>query len=106
MLIVYAYDEAGQQIALRAAEMELPVKGAYMTAVPLKPDWSAATGRSADFFVVPAQWSAEGLSTCPVFGSTAKYVQLFKQRYGYLPDYTGAMASLGGVVAQLAIQVH
>lgn len=39
-----------------------------------------------------------------IFGSTAKYVEAFKARYGFEPDYANAAASLSGVVLQAAIE--
>ncbi|WP_093059785.1 amino acid ABC transporter substrate-binding protein [Variovorax sp. YR634] len=39
-----------------------------------------------------------------IFGSTAKYVEAFKARFGTEPDYANAVASLSGVVLQAAIE--
>lgn len=39
-----------------------------------------------------------------IFGSTAKYVEAFRTRYGAEPDYANAVASLSGVVLQAAIE--
>jgi len=39
-----------------------------------------------------------------IFGSTAKYVEAFRARYGFEPDYANAVASLSGVVLQAAIE--
>lgn len=39
-----------------------------------------------------------------IFGSTAKYVEAFRAKYGVDPDYANAVASLSGVVLQAAIE--
>lgn len=39
-----------------------------------------------------------------IFGSTAKYAEAFRARYGFDPDYANAVASLSGVVLQAAIE--
>ena len=89
----------------RMAENEIPVRGVYMTNSPLKQYWADTVGEMGEYAVVPGQWSSQAFSACPVFGSSREYLNMYKERHGYTPEYMEAMASFGGIVAQLALQV-
>ena len=89
----------------RMAETEIPVRGVYVTNSPLKQYWEDTVGDMGEYVVVPGQWSSQAFSVCPVFGSAREYIDMYKERHGYTPEYMEAMSSFGGIVAQLALQV-
>ena len=89
----------------RIAETEIPVRGVYITNSPLKQYWADTVGEMGEYAIVPGQWSSQAFSVCPVFGSSREYISMYKERHGNTPEYKEAMASFGGIVAQLALQV-
>ena len=89
----------------RVAETELPVRGVYVTNSPLKQYWTDTVGVMGEYAFVPGQWSSQAMSECRVFGSSKEYLRMYEERHGYTPQYMEAMATAGGIVAQLALQV-
>lgn len=72
---------------------------------PAYPEWIKATGPLAEN-VTTASWFHPILSykSKDVFGSTEKFVQLFKAKYGVEPDFTQASGAAVGVILQQAIE--
>jgi branched-chain amino acid transport system substrate-binding protein len=72
---------------------------------PAYPEWISATGGLAEN-VTTASWFHPVLSYTSedVFGSTARFVELFKAKYGTEPDFTQASGAAVGVILQQAVE--
>ena len=76
-----------------------------MIAAPAYQEFIDATGILAENITSTAWWHpAVQYTGNDIFGTTQNFVQLFKSRYGKLPDYVEASAALAGTLFQLAIE--
>lgn len=72
---------------------------------PAYQQWMDATGPLSEN-VTTAAWfdPAERYTSHDLFGSTARFVALFRAKYGVVPDFTQASGAAVGVVLQTAIE--
>jgi len=72
---------------------------------PAYDEWIKAVGPQAEN-VTTASWFHPVLSykSDDVFGSTGRFVELFRQKYGSAPDFTQASGAAVGVILQQAIE--
>jgi branched-chain amino acid transport system substrate-binding protein len=76
-----------------------------MISGPSYREFVESLGPLADNVSSAVWWhSASKYTGSDIFGSTAKYVEAFRAKYGVDPDYANAVASLSGVVLQAAIE--
>jgi branched-chain amino acid transport system substrate-binding protein len=61
-------------------------------------------GESAEHIIGHTSWAATLPYKGETFGAAGDYVKLFKQKYGYAVDRTGASATNSGLIYQLAIE--
>lgn len=94
-------------ILVRKEMGDLKITAPVVTMIngPAYREWVDATGPLSEN-VTTAAWfdPAERYTSHDVFGSTQKFVALFKAKYGELPDFTQASGAAVGVVLQLAIE--
>mgnify|MGYP001604167363 FL=1 len=93
-------------ILVRKEMGDLKITAPVVTMIngPAYREWIDATGPLSEN-VTTAAWfdPVERYTSHDVFGSTQKFVALFKAKYGELPDFTQASGAAVGVVLQLAI---
>ena len=87
---------------MRDVGLKVPV--VTMIAGPAYKEFTEALGKQAENVTSAAWWHPAVRYTGPVFGSTAKYNELFQAKYKKVPDYAQASSSAAGVILQLAIQ--
>lgn len=76
-----------------------------MIAGPAYQEFIDAAGASGDNITSAAWWHpAAQYSGKDIFGTTANYVKLFKEKYKSEPDYAQASASVSGALFQMAIE--
>ncbi|MDX6805974.1 amino acid ABC transporter substrate-binding protein [Terrihabitans rhizophilus] len=94
-------------ITVRKQAAELRVTGKALTLIngPAYQEWINAVGPLAEN-VTTASWfhPVVKYQSEDVFGSSAKFVELFRAKYNGDPDFTQASGSAVGVVLQLAIE--
>jgi branched-chain amino acid transport system substrate-binding protein len=84
-------------------EMTAPV--VTMIAGPAYQDFIEAAGQSAENITSASWWHpAEQYAGRDIFGATANFVKLFKDKYNSEPDYGQASAALCGALFQIAIE--
>ncbi len=79
-------------------------KAVVMTLGPTQKEFVDTLGAAAEGMTGITQWVANSSFTCPIFGSTAQYTQLFEKTYGHPPTYQNAQSSAAGVIYQLALE--
>jgi branched-chain amino acid transport system substrate-binding protein len=86
-------------------DLRIAAKALTMINGPAYPEWAAATGPLAEN-VTTASWFHPVLNYTSedVFGSTAKFVELFKAKYNVEPDFTQASGAAVGVILQQAVE--
>ena len=87
---------------MRDVGLKVPV--VTMIAGPAYKEFNEALGKQAENVTSAAWWHPAVRYSGPVFGSTAKYNELFQAKYKKVPDYAQASSSAAGVILQLAIQ--
>src|SRR3954469_15175423 len=76
-----------------------------MIAGPAYQEFIDAAGASGENITSAAWWHpAEQYSGKDIFGTTANYVKLFREKYKSDPDYAQASASVSGALFQMAIE--
>jgi branched-chain amino acid transport system substrate-binding protein len=94
-------------ITVRKQAADLKVGGSIFTLIngPAYKEWIDAVGPLAEN-VTTASWfhPVVKYTSVDIFGSSAKFVDLFQQKYGVEPDFTQASGAAVGVVLQLAIE--
>ena len=83
--------------------IEAPV--VTMVAGPAYKEFVNALGKNAENITSAAWWHpAAQYSGKDIFGTTANYVKLFREKYKSDPDYAQASASVSGALFQIAIE--
>jgi branched-chain amino acid transport system substrate-binding protein len=84
-------------------QMKAPV--VTMIAGPAYQDFVESAGQSAENITSASWWHpAEQYAGKDIFGSTADFVKLFREKYKSDPDYGQASAALCGALFQMAIE--
>jgi branched-chain amino acid transport system substrate-binding protein len=94
-------------ILIRKQMADLGVKAPAITMInaPAYQEFIDATGPLADNVTSATWWHpAVRYNAKDVFGSSQNYTELFKKKFGTLPDFTNATGSAVGVLLQLAIE--
>ncbi|UYO92443.1 amino acid ABC transporter substrate-binding protein [Pollutimonas sp. M17] len=87
------------------ADLRVDAQALTMINGPAYDEWISASGKLAEN-VTTASWFHPVLSyqSEDVFGSTAKFVELFRAKFGSSPDFTQASGAAVGVILQQAIE--
>lgn len=94
-------------ILIRKQMADLGIKSQLVTMInaPAYQEFIDATGPLSNNITSAAWWHpAVRYDSKDVFGSSAKYTEMFYKRYNSLPDFTNATGSAVGVVLQMAIE--
>lgn len=92
-------------IRQQMGDLGLKAPAVGMVAGPAYKEYVEACGPLAENVLSASWWHpAVRYSGQDVFGTTAKYNELFKSKYGYIPDYVQASASACGVILQASIE--
>lgn len=91
-------------IRKQMADLGLKPKVISMIAGPAYQEFIDATGELAETVSSAAWWHPSVKYEGKVFGSTANYTELYRNKYGATPDYIQAAASAAGVLFQHAIE--
>lgn len=93
------------QLRQQMAELGIAAPVITMIAAPAYQQFIDETGQLAENITSAAWWHpAAQYSGKDVFGSSANFVRLFRQRYSSTPDYVEASAALAGALLQMAIE--
>jgi branched-chain amino acid transport system substrate-binding protein len=93
------------QIRKQMVDQEMKAPVVSMIAGPAYQEFIDALGKSAENVTSAAWWHpAEQYKGTDIFGSTANFVKLFKEKYKAEPDYGQASAALCGALFQMAIE--
>ena len=99
------YTEDLIQLRRQMAGMEITTPLLTMIAAPAYQEFIDSTGPLSENITSAAWWHPSvQYAGEHMFGLTKNYVDLFQRRYGTLPDYVEATASLAGVLFQVAIE--
>ena len=104
---IYATGYINDMILVRKqmADLGLTAKALTMANAPAYQDFLDATGPLAENITTAIWWHpAAGYISKDIFGSSQRYTELFKAKYGAEPDYTSATGSAAGVLLQMAIE--
>lgn len=88
----------------QAQGLDVNAKFYGFTVGPTTPDFVKSLGAAADYVFSSSQWTPDVKYSGPVFGSAQNYARLFREKYGFTPDYHAANASAGALALQLAIE--
>jgi branched-chain amino acid transport system substrate-binding protein len=94
-------------ILIRKQMADLGIKAQIVTMInaPAYQEFIDATGPLADNVTSASWWHpAVRYESKDVFGSAAKYTEMFQKKFNALPDFTNATGSAVGVVLQMAIE--
>jgi branched-chain amino acid transport system substrate-binding protein len=94
-------------ILIRKQMADLSIKAQIVTMInaPAYQEFIDATGPLADNVTSASWWHpAVRYESKDVFGSAAKYTEMFQKKFNTLPDFTNATGSAVGVVLQMAIE--
>jgi branched-chain amino acid transport system substrate-binding protein len=94
-------------ILIRKQMADLGIKAQIVTMVnaPAYQEFIDATGPLAENVTSATWWHpAVRYESKDVFGSSAKYTEMFQKKFNALPDFTTATGSSVGVVLQMAIE--
>jgi branched-chain amino acid transport system substrate-binding protein len=87
------------------ADQQIKASVLSMIAGPAYQEFIDAAGASGENISSAAWWHpAEQYSGKDIFGTTANYVKLFREKYKSDPDYAQASASVSGALFQMAIE--
>ena len=95
---------AAQMITRQAKELGLCPKVLGFTVGPTFPDFIKSLGADAEYVYGSEWWLPQMGWKCPVFGTSQKYAELFKAKYGYDPDYHAAAGTAAGMLYQFALE--
>src|SRR5580658_5699137 len=94
-------------ILIRKQMADLGIKAQVVTMInaPAYQEFIDSTGPLADNVTSATWWHpAVRYQSKDVFGSAAKYTEMFQKKFNALPDFTNATGSSVGVVLQMAIE--
>jgi branched-chain amino acid transport system substrate-binding protein len=94
-------------ILIRKQMADLSIKAQIVTMInaPAYQEFIDAAGPLADNVTSASWWHpAVRYESKDVFGSAAKYTEMFQKKFNALPDFTNATGSAVGVVLQMAIE--
>lgn len=87
------------------ADQQIKATVVSMIAGPAYQEFIDAAGQTAENVTSAAWWHpAAQYSGKDIFGTTANYVKLFREKYKSDPDYAQASASVSGALFQMAIE--
>lgn len=87
------------------ADQQVKASVVSMIAGPAYQEFIDAAGATAENITSAAWWHpAAQYSGKDIFGTTANYVKLFREKYKSDPDYAQASASVSGALFQMAIE--
>jgi branched-chain amino acid transport system substrate-binding protein len=93
---------------VRKQMLDLKVKAPVVTMLtgPSYPEFITAAGKAGAENVTGAAWWHPALQykSNDIFGSTQGYVNTFKKKFGFVPDYGHASHTAVGVIFQMAIE--
>ena len=89
------------------ADQQIKASVLSMVAGPAYQEFIDAAGSSGENITSAAWWHpASRHSRQGIFGTTANYVKLFREKYKSDPDYAQASASVSGALFQMAIRAR
>lgn len=104
-IFVTGYTNDLLQIRKQMVDQEMKAPVVSMIAGPAYQEFIDTLGKSAENVTSAAWWHpAEQYQGKDIFGSTANFVKLFKEKYKTEPDYGQASAALCGALFQMAVE--
>lgn len=104
-IYVSGYTDDLIRIRKQMAESKVSAPVITMLAGPAYPEFTDGLGDIANGVTSVTWWHpALRFTSSDVFGSTEKFVNLFRAKYNKAPDYAQASSSAAGTVLQLAIE--
>jgi branched-chain amino acid transport system substrate-binding protein len=91
-------------IMKQAQTLNVNVNFFGFTVGPTTPDFVKALGGAAEGVFASSQWTPDVKYQGPVFGTAGDYARVFREKYGFVPDYHPAESSAGALALQLAIE--
>jgi branched-chain amino acid transport system substrate-binding protein len=104
-LYVTGYVEDLVPMVKEMRQLAVDARLVTMVAAPAYQEFIDGLGKDADYISSAMWWHPKvRYDGADVFKTADNYSQLFKAKYGYLPDYINASPSLAGVLFQLALE--
>lgn len=97
-LLMAGHTEGGINLVQQAKELNVNVKMISLTVGPSEADFRKSLGRDAEYIFGVASWSPQMSYKGIIFKDIKAFVQKFKAKYNYDPDYHNASA-----IAELAV---
>ncbi len=97
-LLMAGHTEGGINLVQQAKELNVNVKMISLTVGPSEADFRKSLGKDAEYIFGVASWSPQMNFKGIIFKDTKDFVEKFKAKYHYDPDYHNASA-----VAELAV---
>ncbi|RME49134.1 MAG: amino acid ABC transporter substrate-binding protein [Chloroflexi bacterium] len=105
MILVAGHAEESLVFVQQAKELKVNAGVMAFTVGPPTPDFREALGEDAEYiYGVPSWTPSLNFKDTAVFGSTAEWIKLFQDKYGYEPDYHVASGVADVVVYKAAIE--
>ena len=105
MILVAGHAEESLVFVQQAKELKVNAGVMAFTVGPPTPDFREALGSDAEYIYGVPSWAPSlNFKNTAVFGSTAEWIKMFKDKYDYDPDYHVASAVADVVAYKAAIE--
>ncbi|MCK5222129.1 MAG: amino acid ABC transporter substrate-binding protein, partial [Candidatus Aminicenantes bacterium] len=90
VILVGGHTEEALNITQQLKELDVNPKMVYLTVGPSESDFRKALGKDSEYIYGVASWSAQMNFKGYIFKDTAKFINIFKNKFKYDPDYHNA----------------
>jgi len=102
--LVAGHTEESMNFVQQSAELDYSPKFLSLSVGPSSPDFRKALGKNAEYIYSYATWSPTMSSKGYIFKNNQSFVEKFKERFGYDPDYHNASGIADIAIYKYAIE--
>jgi len=104
VLCVGSHTVVAMSVMKQSKEIDFNPKAFAFSFGTLTPEFAKELGKTADYVLEYSYLSRKAPFRDSLFGTSAQFIDEFKNKYGVYPDGTQACAVAGGMVFQIAIE--
>lgn len=104
VFLTSGYTKDALMVVRQAREIDLNVPLFAFSVGVMLPEFITSLGSDAEYVVEGEWWLPTANIDGPVFGNTAKYVEMYEEMFDLTPGYHAASGSAAGVLLQLALE--
>lgn len=104
VVLVAGHTEESLNFVQQSKELNICPKLISLTVGPSERDFRESLGKDADYIYGVASWSPQMLFKGQIFKDTKEFTKIFKNKYGYDPDYHNASGIAVLVILKDAIE--